>query len=203
MRLRTPNPDRAARRPPRDERGLTTLEWLLIVAAIAGLAALAVVLVTKVVGDTAEQVGSLSPRLAAARLQAHDIEVEASQLPLSDFPSRAAYNEIRRKYKRKCEQLGILYRDIEGFHVKFIYPPAPRWRAERDRAGYEYDLRMNVEIGWKQGFGGDPPVAGCWMAIDGKQFTTCCKVDNPALRNALRTRCHADGPPGDCVGPPP
>ena len=33
----------------RDHSGLTTLEWLLIVAAVAGLAALAVVLVQNVV----------------------------------------------------------------------------------------------------------------------------------------------------------
>ena len=41
----------------RGERGLTTLEWLLIVAAIAGLAALAVVLVQTVVNETAEGSG--------------------------------------------------------------------------------------------------------------------------------------------------
>ena len=40
----------------RGEEGLTTLEWLLIVAAIAGLAALAVVLVQTVVNETAETV---------------------------------------------------------------------------------------------------------------------------------------------------
>ena len=38
----------------RDDSGLTTLEWLLIVAAVAGLAALAVVLVQNVVSDTSQ-----------------------------------------------------------------------------------------------------------------------------------------------------
>ena len=45
-----------------DESGLTTLEWLLIVAAVAGLAALAVVLVQNVVDDTAEQISGSSAR---------------------------------------------------------------------------------------------------------------------------------------------
>ena len=47
----------------RDESGLTTLEWLLIVAAVAGLAALAVVLVTNVVSNTSEDIrGSDCPQ---------------------------------------------------------------------------------------------------------------------------------------------
>ena len=47
---------------------MTTLEWLLIVAAVAGVAALAVVLVQGVVGDTAEDVASHSARQQAAVL---------------------------------------------------------------------------------------------------------------------------------------
>ena len=50
----------------RDDSGLTTLEWLLIVAAVAGLAALAVVLVQNVVSDTSEQIAGSSARKTAA-----------------------------------------------------------------------------------------------------------------------------------------
>ena len=53
----------------REDAGLTTLEWLLVVAAVAGLAALAVVLVQKVVGDTVEQVASGDARQTAADLR--------------------------------------------------------------------------------------------------------------------------------------
>ena len=65
------------RRGRADERGLTTLEWLLIVAAVAGLAALAVVLVQNVVDDTAEQIGGNSARGTAARVAAERITREA------------------------------------------------------------------------------------------------------------------------------
>jgi hypothetical protein len=58
----TPQPRR------RGDAGLTTLEWLLIVATVAGMAALAVVLVQGAVGDTAEDVASHSARQQAAVL---------------------------------------------------------------------------------------------------------------------------------------
>ena len=57
---------RKFRRGRADESGLTTLEWLLIVAAVAGLAALAVVLVQNVVDETAEQISGSSARGQAA-----------------------------------------------------------------------------------------------------------------------------------------
>ena len=61
----------------RDDSGLTTLEWLLIVAAVAGLAALAVVLVQNVVSDTSEQIAGSSARLTAAKVSAASVEQEA------------------------------------------------------------------------------------------------------------------------------
>ena len=57
----------------RNDRGLTTLEWLLIVAAVAGLAALAVVLVQNVVDDTAEQIAGNNARITAAQVAAKAI----------------------------------------------------------------------------------------------------------------------------------
>ena len=59
--------------PRRNDNGLTTLEWLLIVAAVAGLAALAVVLVQNVVDDTAEQIAGSSARITAAKVAAKAI----------------------------------------------------------------------------------------------------------------------------------
>ena len=65
----------------RGEDGLTTLEWLLIVAAVAGLAALAVVLVTNVVDQTAEQIGGSSARKTAAQVAAVTITQDAHDHP--------------------------------------------------------------------------------------------------------------------------
>ena len=63
-----------APRGGRGDGGLTTLEWLLVVAAVAGLAALGVVVVQSVVGGTAESVVSHSARQEAADLASTELE---------------------------------------------------------------------------------------------------------------------------------
>ena len=125
-----------------DESGLTTLEWLLIVAAVAGLAALAVVLVTNVVNDTSEQISGSDTRETAARLAADEIqqdifyearaahaEIKANNSLTGDVDTRqtGAPNpntkngalqiklaQLNQEYERKCENLGILYSDLGG-----------------------------------------------------------------------------------------
>ena len=93
-----------------DERGLTTLEWLLIVAAVAGLAALAVVLVQNVVDDTAEQLGGASARETAANVAADTVVREAKTAQ----PSDARFNTWQKwelYFEARCERLEILYSD--------------------------------------------------------------------------------------------
>ncbi len=91
------------------EAGLTTLEWLLVVAAVAGLAALAVVGVQNVVEDTAEQIDSSDARQTAADLAV----TELAQRWQAEAPaSPAEADGINRRYKRRCLQLGIIYSDI-------------------------------------------------------------------------------------------
>ena len=77
-------------RPSRNENGLTTLEWLLIVAAVAGLAALAVVLVQNVVDDTAEQIAGSSARITAAQVAADAITNDDDR----DEDKRSACNRL-------------------------------------------------------------------------------------------------------------
>ena len=92
-----------------DESGLTTLEWLLIVAAVAGLAALAVVLVQKVVSETAEQISNSSARVTAAQLAGEELittSLEAGQAKVSD-----TYGEWSGYYNLKCNRLKITYGD--------------------------------------------------------------------------------------------
>ena len=82
----------------RNNRGLTTLEWLLIVAAVAGLAALAVVLVQNVVDDTAEQISGSSARLTAAKVAAAEITADITA-------------DNKDEQKDKCLRLLITYGD--------------------------------------------------------------------------------------------
>lgn len=102
---------RCAARGRADESGLTTLEWLLIVAAVAGLAALAVVLVTNVVDDTSEQISGSSARVTAARVAAQAIVDDAAR-DAADQPTGArTYGEWIQHYTSKCDRLEITYGD--------------------------------------------------------------------------------------------
>ncbi|WP_428118611.1 hypothetical protein [Candidatus Poriferisodalis sp.] len=113
---------RAKRRLRRDEDGLTTLEWLLIVAAVAGLAALAVVLVQNVVDDTAEQLGGSSARATAANVAADTVIREAR----TASPDDARYNTWQRwelYFTARCERLEILYSDTSlDVEAVFVRP---------------------------------------------------------------------------------
>ena len=103
----------ARRRWPkrRDESGLTTLEWLLIVAAVAGLAALAVVLVQNVVGETSEQIAGSSARQTAATIAADQI-IRDSNRSGDDQPASAnTWEEWEKHYSSRCERLAITYGD--------------------------------------------------------------------------------------------
>lgn len=103
-------PTRMPNRSQHDERGLTTLEWLLIVAAVAGLAALAVVLVQNVVDDTAEQLGGASARETAANVAADTVVREAKTAQPSD--SRfSTWQKWELYFTARCERLEILYSD--------------------------------------------------------------------------------------------
>ena len=105
---RKPRQSIRQRLPKRDDSGLTTLEWLLIVAAVAGLAALAVVLVTRVVSETGEQIAGSSARLTSAEVQADSVEGRAKNADATD----AAYTtwaEWDNFFTRACDQIEITY----------------------------------------------------------------------------------------------
>lgn len=86
------------------------MEWLLIVAAVAGLAALAVVLVQNVDDDTAEQLGGSSARETASNVAADTVVREARTAD----PTDARFNTWQRwelYFTARCERLEILYSD--------------------------------------------------------------------------------------------
>ena len=95
----------------RDDSGLTTLEWLLIVAAVAGLAALAVVLVQNVVGETSEQIAGSSARETAAKIAATSIMEEADRGTADQPRDAKTYDDWINYYTRKCRRLAITYGD--------------------------------------------------------------------------------------------
>ena len=101
-------PGRGGRR--RGDDGLTTLEWLLIVAAVAGMAALAVVLVTGSVEDTAARVSSPNPRVTTAIHAAFAVETDAKAASAGDFGLWADWES---QFHKKCAVLAVLYSDAE------------------------------------------------------------------------------------------
>ena len=103
-------PDSRSAGGRRGDSGLTTLEWLLIVAAVAGLAALAVVLVQRVVGDTSEEIAGQSARETAARVAA--VEIADNANAALNAPG-AVPADVHTEYGRQCNRLRILYSDAE------------------------------------------------------------------------------------------
>ena len=97
----------------RGDHGLTTLEWLLIVAAVAGLAALAVVLVTNVVGDTSEQISGQSARLTAARIAGNEIMNDANRNAADQPASAKTFDKWANHYRSKCDIIEITYGDAD------------------------------------------------------------------------------------------
>ena len=98
-----------------DERGLTTLEWLLILGAVAGLAAVAVVLVQRAVEDTTESIVTENPRLTAASLEAASLteRARAELSPVGADNDAALVGTLNATYIEKCRQLAIIYVSLD------------------------------------------------------------------------------------------
>ena len=92
------------------DHGLTTLEWLLITAAVAGLAALAVVLVQAYVEDTGERISSPDPRVTSAIYSAFEVETKAKAASAADFDLWADWES---HFTQKCSLIAVLYGDVE------------------------------------------------------------------------------------------
>ena len=106
-------------RPPRGDCGLTTLEWLLITAAVAGLAALAVVLVQAYVEDTGERIANPDPRVTSASTPPSVSRPTPRPRPRTDFDLWADWES---RFTQRCSLLAVLYSDVEVevVHNNFI-----------------------------------------------------------------------------------
>ena len=115
-------------RPKDGAEGLTTLEWLLVVATVAGLAALGVVLVQNVVDDNARQLGSNDARQTAAELAAEELQRRWRD----EVPTARSVDGINQRYAVRCRHLRIVYPDID----LEVQPPKP---GALDSAGIGWD----------------------------------------------------------------
>ena len=89
-----------------NDSGLAALGWLLVAAAVAGVAAAGVVLVGAVVGSSARSVGSHSARQEAAENFVEEVERRwRAQSPASE----AEAERLNRLFGARCLRVGILY----------------------------------------------------------------------------------------------
>ena len=109
-----PTNSRASHSPGRgsDQRGLITLEWLLIVGAIAGLAASSVLTVQRVIDDTAEVPVDPLVRVLEADIAAAFVAVDADTAALSP-------PYIDADFQQRCEALLAAFADVVA--------PTPQW----------------------------------------------------------------------------
>lgn len=91
---------------------MTTLEWLMIVGAVSGLAALAVVLVARLVDETAEGSGGVTANRSAAEAAASQIEEQARTFVAPDDGGFATWNDWDRHFTARCTRLQVLYSSI-------------------------------------------------------------------------------------------
>ena len=80
-----------------------------MVAAVAGLAALAVALVISVVNDTSEQIGDSDPRRTAALLDAAEVVREAETADAANDPRFNAGDEWETYFTNKCSRIAITH----------------------------------------------------------------------------------------------
>lgn len=89
--------------PRRPERGLITLEWLLIVAAIAGIAGTSVLIVQRVVDDATDVPPDPVTRMIDADIAAARIAAEAQAAYVDSLGSGPSYDDAR--FETQCENL--------------------------------------------------------------------------------------------------
>lgn len=96
--------------PRRPDCGLVTLEWLLIVAAIAAVAGTSVLIVQRVVDDAADVPPDPWTRMIDADIAAAEIAHEAQQAFNESQNSGTAYDD--NDFETQCESLEVRFDDV-------------------------------------------------------------------------------------------
>ena len=99
-----------ARGSPRAELGLITLEWLLIVGAIAGLAASSVLAVQIVVDDSTDRPAQRDVRVIDAEIAAATVASEATKV-VEENPSNYT-NNVNNDFQTRCQEVANKYSDV-------------------------------------------------------------------------------------------
>ena len=117
-RLRLP----LARRTSSDERGLSTLEWILLVAAVGGLATAGVIIVRNAVGDAGDQVDDTARTERLAQIDVN-AAIRTSDTGTNEGDSSISHGEVR----TRCN-FDRFYKPTSGVNKdKKIYP-LRQWR---------------------------------------------------------------------------
>ena len=120
----------------------------MLVAGVAGLAALGVIVAQDLVGAGAERVETTSARQTAARLAADTVKAEWMAETPKDQKEADRINE---HHSGKCARLGIIYSDV--------FNPAQPDEGVRYRAG---SLDEDAGEGWGPD---DKHYPSCWLLM--------------------------------------
>ena len=143
-----------------DQRGIITLEWLLIVGAVAGLAATSVLAVQRVVDDTSEVPVDPLVRVLEADIAAAFIAADATawRAAITD-PSDVIFLDPTEDYadfKSRCGDLEVTFDDVVR-EAEFKPPDEYDWLEEQEKIAedplaFKAPARCTVEL-WA-GLGG-------------------------------------------------
>lgn len=109
---------------------MTTLEWLLVTAAVAALVAVAVVAVQAAVRDVGIETNRHRARFRTAELAAGTLTREwRARSPVSQFEA----DQINRQYEQRCARLAITYANSEARSYWFpgLFDPGGGWSDEK------------------------------------------------------------------------
>ncbi|WP_420626951.1 hypothetical protein [Candidatus Poriferisodalis sp.] len=111
---------RASQRITRSDSGLASLEWLLIIAAVGGLAAVMSVAFQRILDDAAESTTDPTARLLEANVVAAEVanDAAAAQEGTGLDPDGPLFAEL----SGRCEQIAV---DFDGAVLSTVWTAVP------------------------------------------------------------------------------
>ena len=136
-----PTNSQASHPPSRgsDQRGVITLEWLLIVGAVAGLAATSVLAVQRVLDDTSEVPVDPQVRVLEADIAAAFIAAEATAWRANLLDANILADSDYDGFFQRCERdLVVTFGDVVS-RARFEPPDEYDWDVPEELAKYHDD----------------------------------------------------------------